>query len=105
MTKEQENCQMTSGEKVVVSVIEKDGVRITTYKDGSQHFESIKEKKPIVEDTRSWWQKLKDWWNDAPVKPYVKVRDLADPFGDRKENIDDIDAGSDGKNGVEIGIK
>jgi len=35
MTKEQENCQMTSGEKVVVSVIEKDGVRITTYKDGS----------------------------------------------------------------------
>ena len=24
-----------------------------------------------------------DWWNDAPVKPYVKVRNLSDPFGDK----------------------
>jgi len=94
-----------SDNKDIVSVIEKDGVRITTYSDGSQHFESIEKSKPTIEvDNRSWWQKLKDWWNNAPVTPYVKVRDLADPFGDRKAN-GDPDAGCDGATGVEVGIK
>ena len=47
-----------------------------------------------------------DWWNDAPVKPYVKVRDLADPTGKRRSaDSDNIDAGSDGKNAVEVGLK
>ena len=36
-----------------------------------------------VRSKRSWWQKVCDWWNDAPVKPYVKVRNLSDPFGDK----------------------
>jgi len=31
----------------------------------------------------------------------VKIRDLANPFNDRT----DIDAGSDGKNGIEAGIR
>lgn len=86
----------------IVSEVVKDGIKITTYKDGSQHFESVDKPKQTIEvDNRSWWQKLKDWWNDAPVTPYVKVRDLADPFGGR----DDPDKGSDGKSAVEVGIK
>lgn len=35
------------------------------------------------------------------IKPYVKVRDLANPIGNRK----DIDVGSDKKSSVEVGIK
>lgn len=86
----------------VISEVIKDGVKITTYKDGSQHFETIEKDKPAIEiDNRSWWQKIKDWWNNSNVKPYVKIRDLADPFGDR----DDPDKGSDGATGAEIGIK
>lgn len=83
-----------------------DGVEIRTDPDGSMHFRPVEEDRKLppetyVRDDRSWWQKLSDWWNGIPVKPYVKVRDLADPFGDRT----DPDAGSDGKTGVEVGIK
>lgn len=90
----------------IVSEIIKDGIKITTYKDGSQHFELVDYPEiEIKTDYRSWWQRLKDWWNGTSIKPYVKVRDLADPFEDRKNNPDDIDAGSDGATGAEIGIK
>lgn len=86
-----------------------DGVKVITYFDGSQHFEAVEKRpKPVEEkesDTRSWFRKLVDWWKDAPVRPYVKVRDLADPFGDRANDPFDADAGSDGKNAAEIGIQ
>ena len=59
-------------------------VKIETDENGNQHFIVIDQSPatPSV-DNRSWWQKVCDWWNDAPVKPYVKVRDLSDPFGDK----------------------
>ena len=59
-------------------------VKIETDENGNQHFTPIEQPKPtIVVDNRSWWQKVCDWWNDAPVKPYVKIRNLSDPFGDK----------------------
>ena len=59
-------------------------VKIETDENGNQHFTPIEQPKPtIVVDNRSWWQKVCDWWNDAPVKPYVKVRNLSDPFDDQ----------------------
>ena len=39
------------------------------------------------------------------MKPYAKVRDLADPLWKRHESIDDMDVGSDGKMAVEVGLK
>lgn len=83
-----------------ISVI--NDVKVTEDEFGNMHFEPVEQPKPtIAVDSRSWWQKLKDWWNDAPVTPYVKIRDLADPFDDR----DDPDKGSDGKTAAEIGIR
>lgn len=83
-----------------------DGVEITEYKDGHSTFVLVDslEKKPEVkkeESNRSWLGKIVDWFRTSKVTPYVKIRDLADPFGDRT----DPDAGSDGKNAAEIGIK
>ena len=77
------------------------GVEIITDDNGNQHFHVSNE---TQKDTRSWWQKFKDWIS-GNVTPYAKIRDLADPFDERKNDPDDIDAGSDGKNGAEIGIK
>lgn len=58
-----------------ISVI--DGVKIETDENGNQHFTLVEPSKPtIVVDDRSWWQKVCDWWNDAPVKPYAEIRDL-----------------------------
>lgn len=39
------------------------------------------------------------------MKPCVKVRDLEDPFGDRKRGASDGDANSKVKSSVEIGVK
>ncbi len=59
-------------------------VKIVTDENGNQHFTPIEQPKPTITiDNRSWWQKLYDWWNNAPVKPYTKIRDLSDPFGDK----------------------
>lgn len=86
----------------IVSEDIKNNIKITTYADGSQHFEYIgKQEQTVNVDNRSILQKIKDWWNNSPITPYVKVRDLADPFDDR----DDSDKGSDGKIATEIGIK
>ena len=59
-------------------------VKIETDENSNQHFTVIDQSSatPSV-DNRSWWQKVCDWWNDAPVKPYVKIRNLSDPFGDK----------------------
>ena len=61
-----------------------DNVQIETDENGNQHFTIIEQPKLSNNiDNRSWWQKVCNWWNDAPVKPYVKVRNLSDPFGDK----------------------
>ena len=59
-------------------------VKIETDENGNQHFTVIDQSPatPSAEN-RSWWQKVCDWWNDATVKPYVKNRNLSDPFGDK----------------------
>ena len=57
------------------------------------------------EQPKGVWQKLYDWWSGLTIRPYAKVSNLAVPFGDMIKIPDDIDAGSDGKNGHEIGIK
>jgi len=41
----------------------------------------------------------------SKIKPYVKLRNLADPFGDRKLDCSDIDVGSDSATAAEIGIR
>ena len=92
----------TSGEECTdLSVI--DGVKIW-HEGNVTHFIAVDDPKPQPTiDTRSWFQKLCDWWNDADVKPYAKIRDLSDPIGKRKE--DPFDDGSGTKKGIEIGIK
>ena len=81
-----------------------DGVKITTYENGDQTFELV-DKTPVlnVKTEKSLWQKIKDWWNNADIKPYAKIRDLSDPIGKRKE--DPFDDGSGSKKATEIGIK
>lgn len=53
-------------------------------------------------DERSTWQKVIDWWNGLPIRPYARVKDLSDPAGSRKD--DPFDNGSGGKRAGEIGI-
>jgi hypothetical protein len=53
----------------------------------------------------SWLGKLVFWFKTSKVTPFVKLKDPADPFGDRRNDPDDIDAGCDGKTGVCAGIK
>ena len=65
-----------------ISII--NNVKIETDENGNQRFTPIEQPKPtIVVDNRSWWQKVRDWWNGAPARPYVKIRNLSDPFGDK----------------------
>ena len=65
-----------------ISVLE--NVQIETDENGNQHFTIIEQPKQSNNiDNRSLWQKVYDWWNNSCVKPYVKVRDLSDPFGDK----------------------
>lgn len=81
-----------------------DGVKITTYENGDQTFELVDETPVLnVKTEKSWWQKIKDWWNNSDIKPYAKIRDLSDPIGKRKE--DPFDDGSGSKKAAEIGIK
>lgn len=84
------------------------GVQVWTDGNGITHFKPVDaggKTEIIYIDDRPWWRKLYDWWKDAPVRPYAKIRDLADPFGDRRNDPDDYDAGSDGKTAGEIGIQ
>lgn len=48
-------------------------------------------------------QKFEEWLENLHVKPYIKCRDLSDPFDDRKNDV--FDDGSGSKKGLEIGIK
>ena len=49
-------------------------------------------------DARSWLRKALDWFAGSAVRPYVKVRDLGDPFGDRP-------SGGGSARGIEAGVK
>lgn len=67
----------------------------------------ISDKKPADAETETagFFARLLNWFKTSAVAPYVKIRDLADPTGGRRDNPDDIDAGNDGKPAGEIGIK
>ena len=52
-----------------------------------------------------FFARLLDWFRKSPVTPYAKIRDTADPAGERRNDWMDQDAGSDGKIAGEIGIK
>jgi len=94
-------------EKIKVKETIIDGVQVIEYSDGSQHFEILedKSKKKEQEENKGFFQRVKNWWDGLFIKPYVKVRDLADPTGERANDPFDADVGSDGKNAVEVGIK
>jgi len=81
-----------------------DGVRVI--EDGNvTHFIPVEDKsvKPKTQtEYKSVWKKICDWWNDDGVRPYVKARDLSDPFGDHNDDRDD---GGGHKTGYEIGIR
>ena len=94
----------SNSKKIIKETID-NGVRITEYSDGSTVFKPLDMTPKNQPDTRSWWEKIKDWFCDHDVKPYIKIRDLADPIGKRREDFNDIDVGSDGKKAAEIGIK
>lgn len=85
--------------KTIISEKISDNIKITEYSDGSMTFEPIEVKKV------SFFQKIINWFKKHEVKPYIKQRDLADPFGDRKKDDFDMDVGSDGKKYTEIGIE
>ena len=74
-------------------------VQVTEDENGNMHFEPIKEQqKPIEVDTRSTFQKICDWWNSLLVKPYIKSRNMSDPFEDRNTE-------SGERKAIEVGIK
>ena len=80
--------------KNIVSTEISNGVKITTFDDGSQQFECVEQE--------SFWQKIKSWWKNVKIKPYAKIRDLSDPIGKRKEDPFDDESGS--KKAAEIGV-
>lgn len=73
------------------------------------HFHIIDDKKEEekVEEPKTFWGRIINWFKRSKVKPYIKIRDSADPFYDRRNSVNgiDSDAGSDGKYSGEIGIK
>ena len=84
------------------------GVKVIEYDDGTTHFEPIEELKPEIpkkQEPEGFFAKIWNWFTTSDVTPYVKSRDLADPFGDRKNDSEDIDAGSDGKQSIEVGLR
>ena len=92
-------------EKTIVKETIDDGVKIIEYSDGSTTFKAIDIPKTISEpDNRGFWQKLKDWWNNAPIRPYAGIRDLSDPFGELKKDPS-VHDGSGSKSAVEVGIQ
>ena len=84
-------------------------IEITTDENGNQHFKILDLNNDNIQlknkRSESFWQKIKNWWNNSNAQPYIKVRDLGDPLNNRKNNPLDQNAGSDGKKGIEIGIK
>lgn len=91
-----------------VDIIEDGNVTHFTISEDVKKEEERKRQEELdkkAKEPTSFWGKIVNWFKTSKVTPYVKIRDLADPFGDRINNPDDIDAGSDGINAAEIGIK
>ena len=62
------------------------------------HFKPIN--KPIIKkEKQTLWQKFISWCKKHSVRPYIKIRNLADPI-DSESN-----SGEGGKTGIETGIK
>lgn len=87
-----------------------DGCRVIDKSNGLSSFvlcddECKKEDEHTVDEPIGFFARLLNWFKKSPVKPYAKIRDLADPLWKRRDDPDDIDAGSDGKSAIEVGIK
>lgn len=74
--------------------VETDG-DVTTFRPVENPVQERSGEKP---DERSWLRKAWDWVAGSAVRPYVKVRDLGDPFGDRP-------SGGGSARGIEAGVK
>jgi hypothetical protein len=68
---------------------------VTTFRPVEKPDAEKPDEKP---DARSWLRKAWDWFAGSAVRPYVKVRDLGDPFGDRP-------SGGGSARGIEAGVK
>lgn len=79
-----------------------DGIRII--EDGNvTHFVPVEEpgektQEPTAERKPGLIRRICDWWKSSWIKPYVKIRDRADPFGDNP-----VEGG--GAPGIEAGIR
>lgn len=84
-----------------------DGVKIWVDENGVTHFKPIEDikKDDIIDEHNSSIQSLKDWYDDLPIKPIIKLHDTADPTGERIKDFNDIEAGSDGHDAAVIGLK
>lgn len=88
----------------VESVTVENGVEITTYKDGSMTFRALDERtsdKNRNDDCENNEKRDKGkksgFFKRHRVRPYVKMRNLSDPFGKSQEG--------GGKRGYEFGIR
>lgn len=77
-----------------VEVTEENGVTHFKPIDKSNVLEKVQPKK----EDEGFFSKLFNWFKTSDVTPYVKCRNLSDPFGDKN-----YDGGC--KKGYEIGIK
>lgn len=75
-------------------------VKIIDDGNGNMHFEPVEHEEKQTEQSEecSVFQKLFNWWKSSPIVPYMKRRDLSDPFDDRN-----TDGGH--KNAIEVGVK
>lgn len=88
----------------VESVTVENGVEITTYKDGSMTFRALDERTSDKNrndncennEKRDKGKKM-GFFKRHRVRPYVKMRNLSDPFGKSQEG--------GGKRGYEFGIR
>lgn len=88
----------------VESVTVENGVEITTYKDGSMTFRTLdgrtsdKNRNADCENGKKNEKgKKRGFFKRHRVRPYVKMRNLSDPFGKSQEG--------GGKRGYEFGIR
>lgn len=86
-----------------------DDVWIYVDEDGVEHFipQKAEKVKTSCEDCKEsneevgFFRKIINWFRSGNVSPCIKIRDVSNPFRDRS----DIDSGSDGALGVEVGLK
>jgi len=77
------------------------GVEVTEDGDTTHFVIHDEEQRKEQKNDEGLLKRIWNWLVKHDAKPYVKIRDLADPFGDRE----DSDAGCDGKNCIEAGVK